>query len=107
MYHKVVHIIGEDFVHPLGAEHDAAVDGYAAAHKAGARAPDRHRDFVFMAELHDGGDLLGALRQAHRLRHKPAVNWHLVVGIGFFYGIPVLKALFSQQAAQFCRQLRA
>ena len=106
MYHKVFHVIGEDLIHPLGAEHDPAVDRHAAAHKAGARAPDRHRDPVFMAELHNGGDLLGALHQAHRLGHKPAVDRHFVVGIGFLHGLPILKALFPQQPAQLCRQRR-
>ena len=104
MYHQVIHVVGEDLVHPLRAEHNAAVDGHAAAHKAGSRAPDRHRNFVFMAELHDGRDLLGGLHQTHRLRHIPAVDGHLVVGIGFLHGLPILKALFPQQAAQLRRQ---
>ena len=106
MHHQVLHVIGEDFVHPLRAQHNAAVDGHAAAHQAGARATDGDRDLLPAAQLHNGGDLFRALHQAHRLRQMLAVDGHLVMGIGFLHPFPILEPLLPQQLPQLLRQGR-
>ena len=78
--HHVLGVVGEDLVHLGGGQNHAAVDGHRAASEAGAGAPGGDGHPVLVAQLHDGGHLLGGQALRHHLGHGLAVDGHFVVG---------------------------
>ena len=76
---QIVHVVLQDLVHPLRAEHQAARKRNASADKACARTSAGDRNLVCRADFHDFGDLFRGLHVHSRLRHIFAVNRHLIV----------------------------
>ena len=103
---EIFHVVGDNLIHALRGEDDAAVYRYASAHEAGSRAAHGHGYFVRVAKAHYRGDLFCALREAHRLRHIFAVDGHFVVRVLLLHLLAVLKALPADDFPQFIGKLR-
>ena len=89
----------EDAVHPHQPDHHRIRQRQRAAGQRGAGAARHHAHAVGVAEAHDGGDLLGGLRQHHGERHL-AVGGQAVGLVGLQRIGSAITAVVGSSAAQ-------
>jgi hypothetical protein len=65
---SILHIDGENLVHPLHLNNDAAFRRQRAPAQSGSGATRQERNGVFVGELHDCGNLLRVFREDHGVR---------------------------------------
>ena len=78
---KVFQIVFQNLIHLGGVDEHAAVQRNCTACQTGTGAARGNRNLVFIANLHDCGNLFGAARHNDAVRSMGAINRHFVLAV--------------------------